>query len=375
MGRTRDVVIVGGGVIGSFLGFLLTKRGKRVTIVEQGDLAGGASGAAAGMLAADCEHFLHPDLRMMARSSRDAFPAILRELRQLSGIDASLNTHGFLTPARNREEAEELHARILDENAGEWWRSEKLRVEEPFLTEELHGAVYRSEETQLIPSKLTEALAYSAQVKGAELMVGTKVTGIEMAGHTVRGIQTSRGLLECEQVVLAGGWQMEELINPLGVTLPLEPVKGEIVEVRSHLPLLQHTLYAESVYIVPKPGNRVWIGATSFAGDRSTGVLAGSILKLVEKAAAYLPGIRGANFERAWSGHRPKTPDALPYLGRVKGIHGLYVSAGHYRNGILLSAGSARLLANEMEGIITPGFDLAPFRPDRFQTQREGITL
>ncbi|WP_068617470.1 glycine oxidase ThiO [Paenibacillus tuaregi] len=372
MSSRYDAVIIGGGVIGCFLAYQLTKRGKKVALVEQGELASGASGAAAGMLAADCEHFEHPELKSMARLSRDAFPSVIRELRQLSGIDAGLNERGFLVPARDAQEAEELHAGMLADCSGEWWRPEKLQTAEPALCKALHGAVYRAEETQLLPARLTEALAYSAQSKGAELLLQTKAAEIREINGSVQGVMTSRGLLECEQAVLAGGWQMDQLLQPLGLTLPLEPVKGEIVEVHSESPLLTSTLYARNVYIVPKPGNKLWLGATSYSGDRSSGVRADSVYKLLSAGSEYIPEIRSSQFIRAWSGHRPKTPDGLPYLGGFSGIHGLYAAAGHYRNGVLMSAVSSSILANVMEGIATPGVNLEPFSPDRYQRQREG---
>ncbi|RUT35937.1 glycine oxidase ThiO [Paenibacillus zeisoli] len=375
MGSQREVVIIGGGIIGSFLGYQLTKRGRKVTIVEQTDLASGASGAAAGMLAADCEHFDHPELQTMARMSRDAFPAIIRELRQTSGIDAGLNEQGFLTPARDNREAEELQARILAGGTGEWWTPERLSTSEPALRHGLAGAIYRSEEIQVIPSKLTQALAYSAQAKGAVLLHQTEATSIQVQENQVQGVVTSRGFLPCDQIVLAGGWRMEQLLQPLGISLPLEPVKGEIVEVRSDTPLLRTTLYAKSIYIVPKPGNKLWIGATSFPGDSSNGVAAGSVTRLLSEAAEMIPEISNAHFVRAWSGHRPKSPDGLPYLGEFSDVRGLYAAAGHYRNGILLSAITARILSDEMDGIVTPGINLAPFRPDRFQNQLEGGLL
>ncbi|WP_433946601.1 glycine oxidase ThiO [Paenibacillus sp. SN-8-1] len=373
MSRQREVVIIGGGVIGSSLGYQLAKQGKKVTIVEQSDLASGASGAAAGMLAADCEQFEHPELQTMAKMSRDLFPALIHELRKISGIDAGLNQQGFLTPARDKQEAENLQAELLAAGTGgEWWTPEKLSQAEPALTEGLTGAIYRSDEIQVIPSKLTEAFAYSAQAEGAVLLRQTEATSIQVQDKRVQGVQTSGVFLRCDQVVLAGGWRTEQLLQPLGLTLPLEPVKGEIVEVRTRVPLLQATLYAKSIYIVPKPGNRLWIGATSIPGDSSEGVSADSIVRLLSEAAKWIPEIRNAQFERAWAGHRPKSPDGLPYLGGFQEIQGLFAAAGHYRNGILLSAMTARLLASEMEGTTTPGINLVPFRPDRFQHQLEG---
>lgn len=375
MGAQREVIIIGGGIIGSFLGYQLAKRGRKVTIVEQKDLAAGASGAAAGMLAADCEQFEHPELKTMARLSRDAFPAVIRELREISGIDAGLNVQGFLTPARDEQEAEELQARILADGKGEWWMPDQLVSSEPALIQGLAGAIYRSEEIQVIPSKLTEALAYCAQAKGAVLLRQTEAVSLQVEDERVQGVMTTRGFLRGDQVVLAGGWRLEQLLQPLGLSLPLEPVKGEIVEVQSDTPLLRTTLYAKSIYIVPKPGNKLWIGATSFPGDSSNGVAAGSVTRLLGEAAKMIPEISNAHFVRAWSGHRPKSPDGLPYLGEFTDVRGLYAAAGHYRNGILLSAITARILADELEGIVTPGINLAPFSPDRFQYQLEGGLL
>ncbi|USB34914.1 glycine oxidase ThiO [Paenibacillus sp. YPG26] len=371
----RKIIIIGGGIIGSSLGYELVKRGESVTIVEQTDLASGASGAAAGMLAADCEHFEHSELQNLARLSRDLIPALVHEVKEISGIDAGLNQQGFLTPARDNLEAEELQARIIAEATGQWWVPEQLAAAEPALAKGLSGAIYRSEEIQVMPSKLTEALAFSAQATGAVLLRQTEVTRIQVHNKRVEGVQTSRGFLPCDQVVLAGGWGTEQLLQPLGLSFPLEPVKGEIVEVQSSVPLLQATLYAKSIYIVPKPGNKLWIGATSIPGDSSQGVFADSIVRLISEAAKWIPDLRHAQFERAWAGHRPKSPDGLPYIGGFQELQGLYAAAGHYRNGILLSAITATMLANEMEGKDTPGINLDAFRPDRFQRQLEGGVL
>ncbi|MBP1999807.1 glycine oxidase [Paenibacillus shirakamiensis] len=370
---SSDVIIVGGGVIGCFLGYLLSKRGKQVLIIEQSSrLASGASGAAAGMLAADSEHFGHPELMNLATLSRNSFAQLARELRELSNVDIEFNGQGFITPIRDQEEAYDLLQHFPLKGNDTWWTSTKLAEMEPFLNSGLHGAIFRREETQIIPQKLTQALGYSAQKQGAELCLNTKVMSLYLEGGHVKGVHTSRGTFEAGQVVLASGWQLCELLEQQGLNLPLIPVKGEIVEVRTERPLLHHTLYSESVYMVPKSTNRLWLGATSMPGDRSPGVRAMGIRHLIESAEYWLPAVGQSTFERAWCGHRPKSPDGLPYIGEWAGIEGLYVAAGHYRNGVLLSSITATILANILEGIHNPDLNLKPFRPDRFQYHYEG---
>lgn len=147
----------------------------------------------------------------------------------------------------------------------------------------------------------------------------------------------------------SGAWTARLLRN-LGVRLPVYPVKGELFSVLSRRPLLNATLFSEGCYIVPKKGGRIIVGATMCEHSYDRFVSFEGIRMLMEKAKRLLPSIAEAEWETAWAGLRPQTPDGLPYMGEHPEIRGLYAAAGHFRNGILLSPLTGKWMADLVLG-------------------------
>ncbi|MCJ7987664.1 FAD-dependent oxidoreductase [Priestia sp. OVL9] len=106
----------------------------------------------------------------------------------------------------------------------------------------------------------------------------------------------------------------------------------------------------EGFYLVPKTGGRIVIGATKLQHDFTKTVSAQGIQFLLNKASALLPAIKEATFEKAWAGLRPQTNDGWPYLGEHPEIANLHMAFGHYRNGILLSAATGKIMADALLG-------------------------
>lgn len=369
---SAETIVIGGGVIGCSIAYELAARGQEVMLLERARMGGGTSSAAAGMLAADSEHFHHAAMAELARRSRERVHRQREHIQAMSGIDIGLRQAGFITPFRSGQKAG-LYAAAYetDSNACTYWDRQELQRQAPWLSRDTYGGLYRQAESEVLPLNLVTAYAKSAQAYGARIMEGIQNVTLQTGAGRIQGVQTSIGMLTCKNVIVAAGLQGVELMESVGLNMPVVPVKGEMVAVRfsnhdaarGNVP--DRTVYAEDVYIVPKANGEVWLGATSLAGASDLHVTPGGIQKLISAAAAWVPAVAHARFERAWAGVRPSTPDGLPYLGESEQYSGLYAAFGHYRNGILLSAITGSVLADLIEGKSAGELGIAAFNPER----------
>jgi glycine oxidase len=260
----------------------------------------------------------------------------------------------------------------------EWLCSDEARRVEPGLTPSIAGALWAPDEAHVSAEHVTEALRIAARRRGVTFRERTAVTELVLSrgavsglptarddvlsGDAVSGVRTARGdVLSAGAVVLATGPWMPPL--PSGAWLPIGPVKGQIVVGRGAP--LQHVVWGRDAYLVPKAGQRVFIGATEEEGTFDARPTLGAVGELIGAGSRLVPAVQGLVLQGVRTGLRPATPDRRPVLGRWPGVAGLYVAGGHFRNGILLAPLTGRLIAQLMSGE-TPDIDLAPYSPARF---------
>ena len=361
-----DVVVVGGGVIGCAVAYELARAGASVVLVERDEIGAHASGAAAGMLAPIAESSGSGPLVDLGLRSLNQVTQRLPELEELSGIDPRLVRCGVLRLAPPGE-VEELRAvaSALARHGCEWLDADELRKREPRLAEEWGGALWSPREASLDPLSLTRAYAVSAERRGADVRPGTVARGVILDGTRTVGVRTDAGDVPAGDVVLCAGAWSGEVDDTLGQAFPIEPVKGQILELEAPEPTLPAILWSPDVYLVPRPDGSLRVGATIERAGFDARPTAGGVAALLEAACSVLPPLAECRFARSWAGLRPATPDRLPLVGRVPGRPGLWIAAGHYRNGILLSALTAECLAAELvRGETRP--ELKALDPARF---------
>ncbi|MVO99890.1 glycine oxidase ThiO [Paenibacillus sp. N10] len=377
MNLSVDTVVIGGGVIGSSIAYQLAKRGRAVVLLERGRIGGQASGAAAGMLGAQSEMHEPGPMFDLARMSRELFPAAADELRELTGMDTGLTQSGMLKAAFTDADAAVLKADIhFQHGAGgraEWLDAENACRLEPALSRDIRGAEYLPDEGHVLAPELTAALARGAELLGVQVIEHAEALELLTERGRICGVRTRGGTIRCAEAVLAAALWSDRLLAPLGVELPLYPVKGECFSLTGAAPLLKRTLTSAGCYIVPKPGGRIIVGATALPGSYDLQPRLGSLISLAAKAQRLAPVLAEAAWERTWAGLRPQTPDGLPYIGEISAFQGLFAALGHYRNGILLSQATGVLAATAITGGTAavarelPGAEklLQAFRPER----------
>jgi len=365
-----DVAIIGGGINGSSIAYQLAKLGKKVIIIEKERLACEASSAAAGMLAAQAEIEQDGPLFQLALKSQAMFSTLASELFEYTGIDIEFVDKGMLKIAETEEIALEVKKQVTFQRNWDptikWLDAKEIREIEPALSPSVSGGMYLPNDGHVQPAKLTQAFAKAAVYFGAVIRENTEVLSFINENGQVKGVKTTNGVIHCEQVVIATGAWAAKLMRESGLDISVYPVKGECFSIRTEKPIINTTIFSDKrCYLVPKRNGEIYIGATMIENTFDKKVTPGGMATLIERATQLVPQIKDAPWERVWAGIRPQTGDGLPYMGEHPSWKGLFVAAGHFRNGILLSPMTGKLVADLVAGRLLDESFLSPFTLDR----------
>lgn len=338
MKAARNILIIGGGVVGLAIAIELKRQGAKVSVVSK-DFMQAASHAAAGMLAPMAEKLTSPPLLDLCLRSRWLYPEWTQKLEELTGVETDYLPSGILAPVYEKPEA------IIENDQAVWLDQKAIRLYQPGLSERVVGGWWYPEDGQVDNRCLMRSLLQGAQTLGVEIKEGVSVKAIQQKQGRVNGILTDIGQLEAEQYVLAAGSWSSQLMP-----LPVHPVKGQMLSLRMpqklHQPFpLQRVLYGDGIYLVPRQDGRLIVGATVEQVDWTPFNTPQGIQNLLAKATELYPAVADWQIEELWWGFRPGTPDELPILGR-SACENLFLATGHYRNGILLAPITASLMAD-----------------------------
>jgi len=364
---SADVIVVGGGVVGACIAYELAKAGARVVVCDR-EAPGQASAASAGMLAPLSEaEGPGPFLDLGMEGLRLHRP-LAEELRERTGMDVGYRASGLLRVAlTEQDEAAVRRRRAWHVEAGHavaWLDPERARDAEPALSRDVRGAAYYDQEHQVSAPLLAEAALRAAAGLGTIVRRGLNVDGLVTAGAMVRGVRAAGETLKADEVVIAAGAWSGSFVE-LGPVLPVHPVRGQLVALRTEGAGLRHMIYSSAGYLNTKADGVTFVGSTQEDvgfDARPTAAGAATLLRSVTRLA---PDFTDATFSHMLAGLRPGSPDGLPLIGRLPGWSGISVATGHFRNGVLLAPITAVLITDVLRGGHTRR-PLAPFDPGRF---------
>lgn len=367
---SEDTIVLGAGIIGASCAWRLAQSGRTVVLIDDEGLSP-ASTVAAGMLAPVTEaEFGEEELLGLNIASSAMYPRFVEELAAAGDMDLGYRRCGTLMVARDHDDRRALddvyqHQRRLGLDARRLSATE-VRALEPSLSPRTRGGISVPGDHQIDPAAVVAALATAGARAGVERVAGRVVEVVpDKDGVTVN--MTSGDVRRCASVVLAAGSYSGTITGWDGGTLPVRPVKGQLVhlQARGLVPLPGCNIRGLDVYIVARADGRVVVGATVEEQGFDKTPTAGAVHDLLRYAHELWPGVVELEFCGVTAGLRPATPDNAPMIGFL--TDRVVVATGHYRNGILLAPLTAGAVVDLIEGRV-PEL-LEPFSPLRFRAR------
>lgn len=364
----RDVIVVGGGVIGCSIAWRLAQSGMKVTVIERGRVGCEASRAAAGMLSPQGGAESAGSFFDLCLDSRTMYRTFGEQLTEASGIDIEYKDEGTLFVVAEGEDQEEttkwaswqLEAGLSLEHLS----ADEIRKIEPSVTQSATRAIFLPQEHQVENRRLMDALEVAMRTAPVELIEGSEVTAIQACRGKVTGVVCGDERLSAGSVIVAAGTWSGSLLEPLGLNVRIIPALGQMVAVKGEARCIDRVVHSSKVYLVPRRDGRILIGATVEHTGFQRGVTVRGINYLLSAATQIVPSLEGFELIEAWSGLRPDTVDHLPVMG-PSGIDNLVLATGHFRNGILLAPITAQLTAELLATGRVPDV-MKPFGVERF---------
>jgi D-amino-acid dehydrogenase len=380
---SSDVVVVGGGLVGASLAYELVTAGADTVLIDRHD-PGRATDAGAGILSPETNRDPDPHYARLGLTAAHHYESLTGRLADDGATDVGFDVTGSL---------------LVSERPGDdAWMDEAVRLVEercPGLTEEIDpgdvsrffpplGPVRRAllnPAARRVDGRILNAALRQASVSRGLRVLASAATGLvlDRGRAAVTGVVTDEGTVSTGAVVVAGGAWSPELAGALGVSLPVLPLKGQII----HLSLPATDSAAWTIvqpvlgfYLVPWPDGRVACGGTMEAeagfDHRPT---ADGLHQLLRECLRSAPGLAPATVREVRVGTRPASSDDRPLLGRVPGWSNAFVATGHGAEGLLLGPYTARVVAgsvlgsdlsDDADGRSVAAHALEAYSPERF---------
>lgn len=341
-----DVIIIGGGVIGTACAYFLANKGATVQVLERSHLACGASGCTAAIISVSGSGSTPEALLPLSLESYNLF------LEHEHNFDPPLETirGGGLYVAMSEEEATAIRPfyddlRQMGVDCSMMDGSE-ARGFEPILADHVTTAIYNPACFHVNPFRLGTAYLNAALRQGGAVEFGVEVRKLVVGGEKIQKVITNRGDYQADWVVVAGGAQTPGLLSPLGLQIPIVPARGQVILTEACPRLTDRVLlFVDHLYARQTASGNFYLGShTEFVGFENQITLE-KLTAFTRSFTRSIPLLAKVRALRFFAGFRPICEDNLPVIGPVPGCSKLIVASGHGRTGVRFSASTGKAVS------------------------------
>lgn len=357
----NDCIIIGGGLIGMLTARSLRKRGYEVTVLERGPFGREASWAGGGILSPLYPWRYVDAVNRLAAIGQVLYPELAQELTAATGIDPEWRRCGLIVlDAANPEPATTW--------AGRWQvdvevlTPSDLSLREPRLATQNVPALAMPAVAQIRNPRFIKAMQAYLQQSDVHLHADDEVVSIESRQGRVVGVKTASGKFhEGGNVIIANGAWSGRLLRQMNIDLHIRPIRGQMILLQAEPDMLRHIVLSGGHYLIPRADDgQIVVGSTVEDTGFDASTTEQALTELKAFTAGLVPELVQAPVTAHWAGLRPGCGQGIPYIGPHPDVQGLYVNAGHFRNGIVMAPASAELLADLMTGQ-SPAINPAPY--------------
>lgn len=378
-----DAIVVGGGIVGMAAAYYLVVNGARTLLLDRRD-RGRATDAGAGIISPSTNTRDSDEWFEFASQAGAHYPNLIADVEGPHPGSVGYARTGLLLVAASEDEIlpfeearrrifgrQRRHGRPAHDDIQEVSPTEARRLFPPLA--HVEWAIYSRDAAHVDGRRLTEAMQTAAEARGLTVRAAS-VDRLALTGERVSGVIVGDETVTAPRVVIAGGAWSTAFERQVGLRLPMEPQRGQILHLR--LPGAQTDGWPvvnafRGHYLVAWPDGRIVAGATrEFGTGYDPRVTASGMHEVLREALRVAPGLADATFEEFRVGLRPLAADGLPILGSVPGRAGLWLATGHGPTGLTAGPYSGKVVAEAALGL-EPSSDLTPFGVTRFTRSDE----
>jgi len=361
-----EVMVIGGGIIGTACAYFLSRRGAKVLVLESDHLCSGASGSTAAIISISGSSSTPEPLRPL---NVESYHLVL-DLEEDFDPPLEIVRGGALYAAMSEQEAAEIQPFYDDiRKMGidcTLMDGPEARRFEPLLADHVTAAIFNPASYHVNPFRLGAAYLNGALRRGGRVDYGVKVLDIEVDNGRITKVVTDHKAYDAEWVVVAGGAHTPEILASTGIKIPIVPARGQVILTEACPPMTERVLmFLDHLYTRQTASGNFYLGShTEFAGfeNRITLEKLSAFAQAFTRAVPMFARLRALRF---FAGFRPICEDNLPVIGPVPGCPRLVVASGHGRSGVRFSACTGKAVSElVMDGKTEHPVD--DFAVDRF---------
>ena len=367
------ICVVGGGIVGLATAYFLSKENQKVLLLERDSFGSHSSGFAYGSLSPLGEAGHYKDISSeisLAKLGMALHTRFSKELPEISGIDTQHRFRPAIDLAFSDKEVEECKVQVewrktQDGYSSEWLNSDEVRKIVPEISEEIMGAAYTEGVADVDPYRLVLALVQACEKMGVEIQHG-EFTGINVTSKTITSINTKTKTIPCSSLVLAMGPWMKNVSDWIGISVPIRPLKGQIIKLNVPDVSIGYSVGWQGNYACTKLDDLLWVGTTEEDvgfENTPTNDARDWIISILLKM---FPNLDNAELVQHTACLRPLAKDGMVILGPVEGYRNLILATGAGRKGILLGPAMGKIVSELLTNQET-SIDISQFNIQRFQ--------
>ena len=335
--------VIGGGIAGLGTAYALLQKGHRVTLADYGH-PGQSSWAGAGILCPLLPWDYDEAVNRLALGGMQAWPDWAAEIAHLSGSDPEYWACGM-----------EVVAPKTPQPGLEWCRAHDFPAEAG-----AEGSIRLDGGGEMRDARLVASLRGAVAALGGKILPHCEITGLRFEGGKAVSVLSRQNEYTADAFVWAGGAWSGQRLGELAAVPNVRPVRGQMLLYAPGSHALEHIVYKDGLYLVPRRDGHLLAGSTGEDVGFDAGTTPETLQNLHESACNLLPELRAQRHLRSWAGLRPGSPDNIPTVDRHPDYENVWVNTGHFRYGVTMAPASSRLLAELMLGA-TPHIDPAPY--------------
>ena len=346
----QNIVVVGAGITGAFIGFHLSKLGFNCSIVDPETDDSRASYNNPGGINPLHGPGIPGEMSAFSMNCYDAHLEVWDEINHLAEIEFNGRINTRLFVAFSEDEAEQLkQMKLLYDNvngfSATWLDQQSIREFDSRVSVDVVGGLLTTGNATVNSEKYNRAVLSAAYKLGSKRVVG-KVSAVHHDGNNISHVRLDNGhKIACDVLVIATGPWMEKINNILKLSIPVRPVRGELLLIHPSTQKTKHDVTWNHYGIYYRGDDYLWVGGTFDDVAYNCRATASGRDAMLAKAKYIIPELADPLIVKHIAGLRPMTPDGLPVFGKIPGWSNAYIATGGGGKGLLLSAGFGKYLA------------------------------